>query len=117
MNKYNTLVKCDVVDCIYNSQCECYAKEIEITLTHDSEGIGRIECANYQCKGDLVDKRVEMCPFCGSEVELVDVLKPQKCSECNEMIMPCGYCSELGQGCDFHWYNAERTVGGCKFRK
>lgn len=50
MDKQNTLVKCDVVDCIYNMFCECYAKKIEVVLNHDSEGIARIECAAYQSK-------------------------------------------------------------------
>lgn len=62
-------------------------------------------------------KSIELCPFCESEVELDDNLVPQKCSECGEIIMPCGYCEELGHGCDFHWYNAEKTIGGCQFRK
>ena len=46
----NTLVKCDVVDCLYNECCKCFAKEIEIVLDHDKEGIGRIECGTYQTK-------------------------------------------------------------------
>lgn len=41
------LVECDVVDCIFNKNSECENNSIEIVLNHDSDGIGRIECASY----------------------------------------------------------------------
>ena len=43
------IVKCDVVDCIYNEHCKCEAGSVEITLTHDKFSKEEyIECATYQ---------------------------------------------------------------------
>lgn len=43
------IVKCDVVDCIYNDHCKCEAGVVEITLTHDKVSEEQhIECATYQ---------------------------------------------------------------------
>ena len=50
-----TLVKCDVVGCIYNSECLCHLEEIEIILIHDKEGICRIECSAYKSKIEYED--------------------------------------------------------------
>lgn len=42
------IVKCDVVNCIYNDHCKCEAGVVDITLTHDERsGEQYIECATY----------------------------------------------------------------------
>jgi DNA-directed RNA polymerase subunit RPC12/RpoP len=64
-----------------------------------------------------MNKTVELCPFCESEVELLENLKPQKCPECKKMIMPCTYCNDRGFNCDFRWLDEERTKGTCRHRQ
>lgn len=53
------IVKCDMVDCLYNGHCKCEAGTIGIVLNHDKEGIGRIECDTYQHDPDFKARRLK----------------------------------------------------------
>jgi hypothetical protein len=50
------IVKCDVVDCIYNEHCKCEAGTIDIALNVNS-GIGHIECVTYVHNVDFRKER------------------------------------------------------------
>lgn len=48
-----------------------------------------------------MDKISEVCPYCGTEVELLPELKVQRCPSCGKHIVSCSMClnSELGHRC------------------
>jgi len=50
-----------------------------------------------------MEKTYEVCPHCGSEVELEAELKVQKCSNCGKHIVTCSMClnGELGRPCTY----------------
>ena len=40
----------------------------------------------------------EMCPYCNCIVDIEAKWEKQKCTECGEMIAPCGICEDMN--CD-----------------
>jgi len=64
-----------------------------------------------------MNKTVELCQFCESEVELLEELRLQECPNCKNIIMPCTYCNDLDYNCDFRWLNDEKTKGLCRHRE
>lgn len=56
---------------------------------------------------------IEGCPWCDTEVEIEAELKEQDCPNCGRSIMPCSYCRDLENECDFH--RNSRGLGKCQF--
>lgn len=60
------IVKCDVVDCIYNEHEKCAAGVVEIVLTHDEQSKNEyIDCGTYMAKGAIEDEQeLAICGDC-----------------------------------------------------
>ena len=75
-----------------------------------------LELSRQRGRNPALDKTVEVCPACSTEVEVAfDCTKPnfkQVCPVCNNRLMLCSECEPI-YGCDFEW--GEDGTGYCKF--
>ena len=47
----------------------------------------------------IMDTIYELCPYCGTEVEIPAVMAVHECPKCGKKILPCSLCHEEWTDC------------------